>query len=232
MLDLTTNRGRLIDAALKLAERRPWQDVSLYDIAREAGLTLLDLKHAFTSKEAVLVALSQAVDEEVLHRIQLQDDTGEGARDRIFGVIMTRFDVLQPHRAALRSIHAGAGGQLHLALCAQVLSSQRWMLTGAAIDAEGPLGALKAAGLAGIYSRIFSVWLDDEDPGLAKTMAALDRALRRGEKPLEFVSEICGSLGRMANQFGRRRRGRGEPSTAPTEPIIGGAEPGPQPEAP
>lgn len=229
MLDRTTNRGRLIEAALKLAERRPWEDVSLHDIAREAGLTLLDLKHSFISKADLLMALSQAVDEEVLQRIQVQDEASEGARDRIFSVIMTRFDVLQPHRKALQSIHRAARRQLHLALYGQVLASQRWMLTGAGIDAEGVVGLLKTAGLAGVYGQVFGVWLEDDDPGLAKTMAALDKALRRGERPLQAVSEMCGSLARMADQMRSKRRRRAEPPAGASEAMTG--EPGPQPEA-
>ncbi len=36
-------------------------------------------------------------------------------------------------------------------------------------------------GLTGIYLKVLKVWCDDESRDLSKTMAALDKALERGE---------------------------------------------------
>ena len=41
---------------------------------------------------------------------------------------------------------------------------------------------MRVAGLGMIYASVFGIWLEDDDPGLARTMAALDRRLRRGER--------------------------------------------------
>jgi hypothetical protein len=56
----------------------------------------------------------------------------------------------------------------------------RFMLEAAGIDSEGPVGALKLQGLALAWARVLRVWFSDNDPGLASTMAALDRELTRG----------------------------------------------------
>ena len=57
----------------------------------------------------------------------------------------------------------------------------RFMLEAAGIDSEGQAGQLKIQGLVFAWSRVLAVWLKDDDPGLAPTMAALDRELARGE---------------------------------------------------
>ena len=62
------------------------------------------------------------------------------------------------------------------------VNSMRFMLEAAEIDSDGPAGALKLQGLALAWSRVFAIWLDDAPPDFAKTMAALDRELTRGER--------------------------------------------------
>ena len=43
----------------------------------------------------------------------------------------------------------------------------------------------RAQGLALVWARVMRVWLDDEDPGLARTMAALDKRLREAERTVD-----------------------------------------------
>ena len=59
-------RDRVIDATLRLATRREFSDVTLTDIAQEAGISLADLRELFPSKGAIIGAFSRRVDREVL----------------------------------------------------------------------------------------------------------------------------------------------------------------------
>ena len=68
MLDLATSRGRIIDAALRLAANKPWCDVSLNEIAQSAGVTLVDLSKEFYGKLSIMAAFTKLVDEQVLAR--------------------------------------------------------------------------------------------------------------------------------------------------------------------
>ena len=63
------------------------------------------------------------------------------------------------------------------------------MLHAAGIGTDGVEGGLKVAGLASVYASVFRTWLDDDDPGLARTMAALDRRLRRGERTYARIED-------------------------------------------
>jgi ubiquinone biosynthesis protein COQ9 len=212
MLDQFTLRGRIISAALRLAAGRPWAEVSLLDIAEEAGATLMELKDLFASKAEVLTGFVREVDEEMIRRAPKRM-AGAASRDTLFEVIMSRFDVLQPHKPALRSIVAAPS--FDPALVQSLFTSQRWTLHASGVVAEGVRGALRVAGLASIYASVFRVWLEDDDPGLARTMAALDRRLRRGERTLSMVDEACAAVARIGGAL-RRQPSAGQASRRST----------------
>ncbi|MEZ5842503.1 MAG: TetR family transcriptional regulator [Hyphomicrobiaceae bacterium] len=219
MIDTSSTKGRLIAASTRLAAVRDWREVSLADIAAEAGLTLAELREAFPSKAAIVAGLMRAIDAEVLAKAPRPDGT-QNARDRLFEVVMARFDALEPYKAALASITTGQAPDPKLAAAA--LSSQRWMLEAAGISSDGLDGAVRTAGLASVYATVFQIWLADDDPGLARTMAALDRRLRRGESAMSLVDGVCGAMRRLT---GGMRRGSG-PAT-PTETPAPAAGPPP-----
>ncbi|KAB2864417.1 MAG: TetR/AcrR family transcriptional regulator, partial [Bauldia sp.] len=56
-----------------------------------------------------------------------------------------------------------------------------------------------------VYAEAMRTWLDDDAPDLARTMAALDRALRRGERAMQMVSNLCCLLPRFADRARRDR---------------------------
>ena len=195
MLDLTTEKGRYISAALALAAEKPWAEVTLAEIAARTGATLVGLKGQFASKAEILQAFIGLVDDEVLSRAPAREE-GQASRDALFEVVMSRFDVLEPWKPAIRSIvRAGVPEPSQML---GMLASNRWMLEAAGIGSGGLEGAARTAGLAAVYAAVFRVWLDDDDPGLARTMAALDRRLRRGERAMQRTEDVLGGLKRMA----------------------------------
>jgi AcrR family transcriptional regulator len=227
MLDQSTPRGRILDAALKCAAAKRWSDVTLLDIAEGAQLGLADLrKEELGSKTAILAALLRAVDDEVLKQAPRRAE-GQSARDQLFDIVMTRFDVLAPYRAALRSIHAS--GAADLSLARPVLASMGWMLEAAGIGTDGASGGLRVTGLATIYGSVFRTWLEDDDPGHARTMAALDRRLRRGESAIRNVEQVTSVVQRLATDgpaFLRSVFRRPAPPPPPQQPTPPGSEAG------
>jgi AcrR family transcriptional regulator len=225
MIDQSTPKGRVLAAALECAARRSWAELSLADIAGQAKVPLGEMRDLFSSKSALIAELLRAVDREVLNRIDKAQD--QEKRDLLFDVLMTRFDVLAPHKAAIKSM-AQAGGEL--ALAGPLLASQHWMLQAAGIDTSGPSGAMRVAGLAGIYASVFRTWLEDDDPGQARTMAALDRRLRRGERTLRQVEGVASAVRQFANaapaflkrlgEAARQGAAKGEPTAGAEDPKI------------
>jgi AcrR family transcriptional regulator len=186
-----SKREIVVKALMNLAAGRPWNDIELADIAKEAGITLADLRDLFPSKGAVLGAFSRMIDREVLEGAT-DDLADEPARERVFDVLMRRFDAMAPYRAALRRIsYALRGDPLSLAaLNREGLNSMRFMLAAAGISTEGPLSRLKLQGAVIVFANTMQTWLRDDDPTLARTMARLDRELRRGERVMEQAEDF------------------------------------------
>ena len=208
MPDQHTARDRIVAAALKLAAERPWSDITLLNIAQEAGLTLADMRHEFATKSEILIAFARAIDDQVLRSAPTNNGAATASRDAIFDIVMSRFDALGPYKPALRAI--AASSLFEPALLMNLLASQHWMLQAAGFGTEGFVGALRVAGLASVYASVFRTWLEDDDPGLARTMAALDRRLRRGERTLAPFEDMVALVWRASGLFA----GRGKPAAA------------------
>ena len=144
------------------------------------------------------------------------DMAQEPPRERLFDVLMRRIDALAPHKAAVRSLIRSAGRNpgLALALNGFAVRSQQWMLTAADISAAGPRGMVRAQGLALLFASVLRTWLRDEDPGLARTMSSLDRALARGQRFSGFLDDLCRVPGRVCGARPRRRRDADEDTIA------------------
>ena len=218
MLDPYTRKGRILAAALGCATNKSWAEVTLLDIAEGASLPLPELRAEFATKSEIIAALLRAVDDEALKRAAKRGE-GQEKRDVLFDILMTRFDVLAPHKGALKSIHAS--GAADFALAGPYLSSQHWMLQAAGIGTDGPTGALRVAGLGLAYASVFRVWLEDDDPGLAKTMAALDRRLRRGERTLGGIEQVHSAVSRFGEALQELARNATRGRTKPAGPTPG-----------
>jgi AcrR family transcriptional regulator len=182
-------REKFIDALMGLAAERNWNDISLADVADRAGLTLAQFRDFFPSKGAVLGGFSRRIDKIVLD--EHDDLAGESPKDRLFDVLMRRFDAMAPYKPALKNINDWAmRDPLALpALNQLALNSLRFMLEAAGLNSEGPVGTLKLQGLALAWTHVFHVWLADDSEDSAKTMAALDKELSRGALLVERVED-------------------------------------------
>ncbi len=219
MIDETTDKGRIIAAAMRLAAEKPWGDITLLDIAEAAGQRLVDLKVHFASKGAILSAFARAIDDDMLRRVPSRTE-GQAARDAVFEVVMSRFDALAPYKRALRSIMRPGGAPPDPAMLRSFLASQHWMLQASGIDTGGPGGLARVAGLGSVYASVFRTWLDDEDPGHSRTMAALDRRLRSGERTLRVVDDALGFAGRVVGLVTSCGRGRRPRTDAVPDPAA------------
>lgn len=177
------NPDRVVDAALGLAAARPWREVSLSDIAGEAGIKLDQLHALFRSKAAILDAFVARIDAQVIQGTD-EEAAAEPVRDRLFDVLARRFEALQPHRIALASIVREGLTAPISGFCRgrRLLRSMTWSLETAGVSGSGPFGAVRARGLAAVFLSSLFVFLRDDSPDLAKTMAHLDRNLGRADR--------------------------------------------------
>lgn len=217
MFDEFSKRSKAVRAAMELAQQRDWGDISLADIAQQAGLDLADLRREFACKSDIIRAFQAEVDAEVLAKAK-QAGPETSVRDRLFDIVMTRFEVMGPYKPALKRIACYMRcrpGEASLLACSS-LASQYWMLAGAGAKMGGAGAAVRVTGLAAVYGKVFQVWLEDPSTSLDKTMAALDRALSNGERMLERMDKVCSAVcGFMPR--GWKRKEQADTSSPPPE---------------
>jgi AcrR family transcriptional regulator len=208
-------RERIIEAFMGLLAEKPFEQIRLDEIASRAEITLADLRTHFSSSFAILAAHVKEIDRTVLGAGD-DDIAEEPPRERLFEVLMRRLETLEPHKVAIRSLLASAARNppLAVALNGVAVRSQQWMLAAAGISAAGPRGLLRAQGLALLFAAVLRTWIGDDDPGHARTMAALDRALGRGQGWSVLLDGLCSMSERLCRAGPRRRR---------TEPSEGAA---------
>lgn len=177
-----STRERIIEALMELSAEREWNDFSLSDVAERAGVSLGEFRESFPSKGAVLAGLSRKLDRTVLDGTK-PDLLDETAKERLFDALMRRLDAMTPYKLGLEGVADWVRKDpvAAAALNAVALNSMRFMLEAAGINTDKRLGTLKIQGLVLAWTRVLDVWFKDGDTGLARTMAALDRELSRGE---------------------------------------------------
>lgn len=187
-----TDRGKIIEAFMELLAEERFEEIGLAEIAARAGVSLATLRGEFGSTLEILAAHIKEIDREVLAGSG-DDMAEEPPRERLFDVLMRRCEALTPYKDAVRSLLRSARTDpcLALALNAFAVRSQQWMLTAADINSSGPIGLMRAQGLAVLYARVLTVFVDDVEPGNARTLAALDRALARGQRWVDALDGLC-----------------------------------------
>lgn len=184
-------KERAVAAALDLSARMGWDMITLGDIADKAHCSLAELSEVFDDKGDILIAYERMVDKKLLEAFA-EPDLSSPERDRLFDILMERFDILNDQRTAMQSVlktimldpKQAVIGMPHLG------RSMAWVLEAAGIDSSGVRGAIRVAGLAAVYLYALRAWSKDDSDDLSKTMAALDRGLNRAEQCVNTLSFI------------------------------------------
>ena len=171
----------IINAALELTPRLGWRSLTIADIARETGLSLGEIRAACPGKTAILNALVRRTDDQVLAPGEVE---GDSVRDRLFELLMGRFEALNPHKSAISVIvrDSWCDPAALLAIGPGLFCSMAWMLEAAGVPVSGIFGAARVKGLMMVYANAFRVWMNDSTEDMAKTMSALDKGLRLAER--------------------------------------------------
>jgi ubiquinone biosynthesis protein COQ9 len=205
---LTTKQDEpdLLILAFTQIAARGWAGFRLSELARAAEVPLDRVRALLPTRAALLCRLGERLDAAMLGM-----DPGELAelepRERVFELIMRRLDALAPFKPGLLALarERACDPALLLATVCNVARLTEWLMDAAGARATG-LGALAGRKVLGlIYVRVFSVWLRDDTPDLARTLAELDKRLRQAEQLARWVH--------------RPRRRHGPAAEAPPPPA-------------
>ena len=172
---------RILSAALELAAAGGWRSLSLAEIAGEAGVSLAEVHAAYPTKASILAGFIARIDRQVLAGGTTEKE--DSVRDRLFEVLMRRFDALTPHKDAVAGIlrDLPSNPAAVLATAPQFANGMAWMVEAAGLSSSGLRGAIRVNGVILIYLNTLRVWLRDDSADMARTMASLDQGLRRAE---------------------------------------------------
>ena len=166
----------LVGAAIELVEAEGW---SAYSPLRLAGTTEVGLAACcleLPDQGAVLAALGRRAD-----CAMLDVPPGEllemSPKERLFELLMRRFESLGFARPALRRLGWETSPEAWVAGVCSLGGAMKRVLEASDAAPPGVRGLVAGAALAAAYLRVARVWLDDETPDEAATMAALNARL-------------------------------------------------------
>lgn len=189
----TKIRTTILDAAINMAARTPWEFVSLLEIAQVAGMSVDDVRCHFYTKSDMVAAIIDDLDTQVeaaFPAAYLESDESIPVRDRLFDVLMERIDLANRNRAAHISFFKSFGWTKESS-CADLRllrNSMTRMAKCAGIETDGIFGAVRVAGLSLAYVWVLLTWARDTSPDLGKTMAELDRTLGRVDGIADYLT--------------------------------------------
>ena len=118
---------------------------------------------------------------------------GNDVREKLFDLLMRRYETLAPYRRALkRLMKEGAADLSFLKFVGTILPLKVPQTLGKLLQSAGsqtrpPRHLLEKSGLLLVVVWAGQAFLRDETPDLAKTMAALDRGLRLAEHAAQLA---------------------------------------------
>lgn len=175
---------KIVRAGLRAAAEKGWAALSFTDIADEAGVSLSDLRLVISEKLDLLDRFAQIVDRRVLDDVHHLYAPNDSVRDKLFSILMGRFDVLQDDRAGVCAVLRDVLKDPCDAITSlpHIIKSMRWMAESAGMRLSGIKGAGVLIALSGLYIWVLRTWVQDESSDMSTTMAALDHRLSQAQR--------------------------------------------------
>ncbi|MEK9661322.1 MAG: TetR family transcriptional regulator, partial [Alphaproteobacteria bacterium] len=152
--------ARIVDAAFEIIVEQGWRAITLDAVAVRCGIERAEVYRLTPSPAAILDLFARRIDLALLDETApappeesdtgAVDGTGGGmARDRLFDILMRRFEALAPYRAALGILARDLPRDpaTVAATLPQARRSFALMLREAGIDDRGLRGAVRVAAL-------------------------------------------------------------------------------------
>lgn len=171
-------RDQAVRAWMMAIADHGWHGASLALAAQAAGLSRADIAGAVGDRHDALGQLMARAADAAFAGATVDG----GVRERLFDGLMAGLDVVQAERRAVLAVVDARDPGVGLMLAARTPAALRRIADAAGIDARGPRGAARMAGLLAVAVALARAWRDDDSPDMAATMAALDRLLERAEK--------------------------------------------------
>ncbi|GAA0582402.1 hypothetical protein [Caenispirillum bisanense] len=216
---------RIGAAVFTVAEAHGWPRVTPAEVALAADLDVHEVLRSHPGHEALVDEAFRYTDRLALSG-RTEADPSEPVRDRLFDVLMARFEAMAPYRQAIASYLKGLPLRPFDGLYSAFRLGRSMALTleAAGLSASGLTGYARIKGLAYTYLWVLRTFVQDDTPDLARTMAALDKALKNLDDLVRMVPGFGGA--RVAGS------GLEDDRPPPTDTPARTTRPGSDPEMP
>jgi ubiquinone biosynthesis protein COQ9 len=184
----SNTNSKICIAALQCAEKMGWENTKFDNIAKAAKIPLAEIKLSFANTTAIVPAIADWVSAETFSQCG-KPDMSASVRERLFEVLMARFDVLQTYRKAFLSIASASrrDPKIALILVPAQIEAMKEVLKFSVVPTSKFCAPVTPVALWGIFALIFHVWQSDETIDMSKTMAATDRYLRTVDRVVTLL---------------------------------------------
>ncbi len=176
---MTGPTKKIVDAAFRALSKTRWDRLKLADVAKTAKMPLAALLREVPSKPALIGFMLRHSVSDTLRRYR-PDRSSHSARERLFDVAMCWFEAHAPRKSAVRNLREGLKRDPLALLATREDAMAAFAALLALAEADKGPSTVKAVALALAMARAIPVWLDD-GADLSRTMASLDRDLRRAD---------------------------------------------------
>jgi len=215
-------RERVIEAAMEVIAVHGWRHADIEAVLAAAGVSERDFYGEFDGLGAVIAGGSRRLDAAMLEACD-DFEPGESVRDKLFALLMARFDAAQPWREATARLVRAAPTDPRLgAVGMRALSAAATRaLEAAGVNPHGFLGPGRVHTLVvSVLLPVGRVWLKDDTAEMGKTMAELDKRLGQMERLASWLGPLAGRPGAGENgQAGSGQAGRRAPAPEPAQPA-------------
>jgi ubiquinone biosynthesis protein COQ9 len=196
-------KAAVLEAALKDAAFDGFTDKVLEKAGASAGADKVELARLFPDGPVSLIEFySHSVDTEMEKRLAGMDLAAMKIRARISTAILTRLEILRPHKETARRASAALALPVHAALAAKLLYQSVDAIWRAAGDTSTDFNFYTKRGiLAGVYGSVLLRWFNDTSEDEAATHAFL---AARIENVMQFEKFKAKAKEALANSASRK----------------------------
>jgi ubiquinone biosynthesis protein COQ9 len=198
-----SQRMALIEAILPDVPFDGWSRAALRSAARRCGIAAGEALALFPGGAADLVAaFSGWADRRMLDRLEALPPEAASTPDRIAQAVVTRLDIVEPWREAVRRALSVLALPYNAPLAMRLIYATVdaiWYAAGD--DATDFSFYTKRASLAAIYGATVLYWLEDRSEGFADTRAFLDRRLAGAARIGRARRDLAALAERLPNPF-------------------------------
>ncbi len=193
--------GKILDAALALAEDDGWSALRLRTIAERLDVPLGEILEHYRDLDAIADAWFQRAWHAMLQPVP-EDFASRQPPERIEFIMMRWFDALAPHRRVTGQMLAAKSWYAHphhwVPAIFNLSRTVLWLREAARLDATGRQRQVEETGLTALFLATLAVWLRDET--------------EHQERTRTFLQHRLDSADRLMRAFWRPRQPQGEPN--------------------